>query len=1120
MALDDGSNSFDVQTDNSGVAYLSNMKSGTYTVTELVAPDGYLLDDTPQIIKLVAGEIATLTMQNQAEPGLLVRKVDEDTGMPLANAVFNIAKKGETTIHEMTTDKSGEIRLEGLEEGWYTITETAPPKGYLLETESKDIYLEPNKLVEVMFTNRLRPSLQIMKIDAVTNEPLAGATFKVTKTEDMTVSEYVTDSTGTIVIRDLDEAVYTVEEISAPTGYILDTQHKDIALEWGKTKTLVFENTKNPTLIVTKINGLTNEPIAGTVFEIQYENPDGGIENLGTYKTDASGKIVIENVESGWYIVTETIPAQGFSLPSNPTTRIYLSEGENAYLTLDKTESDDSQSNSLTATDTELTSSDTTPIITSGSDYTGGVTNYPLNSIVIKKVDANTSEMLAGAVFELRQVSEDISGNSGTIIGRYTTDNSGIVVVTGLTAGAYIVEEVDPPTNYLLSENSQQQAWLKADGTSIVEMTFTNYPYGSLLINKVDENDGTPLAGAVFKVTTGDGTLVGSSNGEYTTDQNGEILIPNLKPDSYVVTEIQAPSGYVINSTAKTIDIGTDGKTYELTFSNQPLSGLKIIKLDSETREPLADAEFEVRKLNGEYVGDYKTDYNGTFFVEDLEDGFYEVTEQKAPTGYHLDNEPKIVEVKSTQETVLEVLNEPYSDLVIEKIDSQTGEPIKGVEFLITKLNGEEIGYYTTDKYGLITVEGLASGDYILKETEAADGYKIEDTAIEFTMIDGQRTTVEVENTPMSSLFIRKIDSVTKEGIGGVKFLLYDADNDPIGEYESDNNGYVWLDKTLEDGKYKLREIEAAEGYIGDDEVKTFWVKEGKTTEIIWENTPQAGQIVITKRSSEYNELTGLPAGSSLSGAVFEIYNITGNLVDQITSDSDGVAASSLLPVGVYTIKEVSAPRYYALNDTMLLAEIRHNGDIIRFEVLNSSIDLDLSIQKKGPVQIMPSSTIHYEIYGVENGSSGSIEDFYIHDRIPTDATRILKITTGTFNERGYYTITYKTNYRDYMVLADNLLTENDYEFSLHSNVLGLQNGEYVTDVRFEFDSVGSGFAQTKNISVFCQVLPTMPSGYQIINRAEVGGRYGNEWESRTTSWNTTVFGLNPTYVTLPQTGY
>ena len=475
--------------------------------------------------------------------------------------------------------------------------------------------------------------------------------------------------------------------------------------------------------------------------------------------------------------------------------------------------------------------------------------------------------------------------------------------------------------------------------------------------------------------------------------------------------------------------------------------------------------------------------------------------------------------MKSGKQTIVEVKNQPYSGLVIEKTNSRTGNPIEGVEFLVTKFNGEQIGYYETDESGLIVIEGLEAGIYLVKETKEAKGYQIDNEEKEVEIRDGKRTTLKVENDPLSSILIRKIDSITGEGIEGVKFLLYDSDGEPIGQFESDDEGYVWIRKELPEGKYKLRELEPAEGYISDDSVKTFYVQKGRTTEIIWKNTPQTGQIVVTKRSSEFNELTGLPAGSPLSGAVFEIYNTTGNIVGKMTSDSRGIAASKGLPVGVYVVKEVSAPRYYALNDRELLAEIRHNGDIVRFEVLNSSIDLNITVQKKGPNAASPGQNINYEIYGVTSSSSGKLESFYIHDRIPTDAARVSKITTGTYNERMYYKITYKTNYRDYMVLADNLLTSNDYEFSLHSNALGLQNGEYVTDVRLEFPQASPGFTQTKSMRVFCQVLPSLPKDYRITNRADAGGRYGNEWESATTSLNTTVW-TNETVTTLPKTGY
>ena len=1389
-ALDDGSDSWDVYTNASGKATLTNMKSGTYTITEIVAPEGYLLNEEPITIKLEPGRTATVTLKDKAKPGIVIKKYDEDTGFPLENAEFSVAKKGGSIVYEGMTDKEGKIKVEDLEEGWYTITEIAPPKGYLISTESKDVYLEGGKCVEVKFDNRLRPSLQIMKIDAETGEPLAGAKFKVQKSEDKTASEYVTDETGTVVIHDLDKAVYTVEEIEAPDGYAIDPDsHKDIALEWGKTKTLVFsdtrkpaleiikvdakteeplanakfkitkteddtvseymtdengkitiqdlsegiytveeitapdgyildtqhkeielsagdskqliyENTRKPDLIITKINVLTEKPVPNTIFKIEYEGENGGVVPLGTYKTDENGQIILRDVEVGWYIITETRAAQGMSLPSNPVTRKYLAPGENAYLTAGSV---DSQTPSSGSSGTGNTASQSKVTVTSGNDYIGEeIPNYPLNSLVIKKTDAITSEMLEGAAFEVRKVSEDISGNSGTIIGRYTTDSSGIIVITGLEAGAYLIEEVQAPINYLISENSKQQAWLKADGTSVVEVTFANYPYGSLLITKVDAVTNKPLSNAKFKVTTGDGTAVGTGNGVFTTDSNGEILIPNLKPDSYVVTETEAPEGYVKDTEPQTIQIGTDGGTYKVqfqnqpigslvilkkdadngnplsgaqfkvttskgavvgtnngifttdsngsitisnlekgsyiveevkapngyvleeqsktieidfgktytleftnkkmtslvvkkvdaisceplvgakfvvekqngehigeyttdntgtillptltpdwyvvretkapegyildetpktvevktnvptvvTFENKPLSGIKIVKTDSETGEPLEGVSFAIAKMNGEKIGTFKTDTEGMVYISDLEDGYYTVTETEGLEGYHWDKEPRTVEVKSGKQTIVEVKNQPYSGLVIEKTNSRTGDPIEGVEFLVTKFNGEQIGYYETDESGLIVIEGLEEGTYLVKETKEAKGYKLDSEAKEVEIKDGKRTTLKVENDPMSSVLIHKIDSVTGEGIPGVKFLLYDSDNEPIGQFETDDEGYIWIRKELPEGKYKLRELEPAEGYISDNSEKTFYVQKGRTTEIEWENTPEVGQIVITKRSSEFNELTGLPAGSPLSGAVFEIYNTTGNLVDKISSGSNGVAASKGLPVGVYTIKEVSAPRYYALNDKTLLAEIRHNGDIVRFEVLNSSISLNLTVQKKGPNAASPGQTIQYDIYEVQNGSSGTLENFYIHDRIPTDATRALKIVTGTYSERMYYKITYKTNYMDYRVLAENLLTKNNYEYSLHPNVLGLANGEYVTDVRLEFPKASPGFKMLENMSVFCQVMPNMPKDYRIVNRADVGGRYGNEWESAKTSWNTTVWTVNTPPVMLPKTGY
>ena len=115
----------------------------------------------------------------------------------------------------------------------------------------------------------------------------------------------------------------------------------------------------------------------------------------------------------------------------------------------------------------------------------------------------------------------------------------------------------------------------------------------------------------------------------------------------------------------------------------------------------------------------------------------------------------------------------------------------------------------------------------------------------------------------------------------------------------------------------------------------------------------------------------------------------------------------------------------------------------------------------------------------------------------PRDATNAMSLTTGTYNQRLYYRITFKTNTNDYRVLASNLLTSNNYSVSLSAQALGLAQGEYVTDVRFEFRGRwASGFASVINPTIQVQVKGTLANGYQIVNRSDVGGQYLNEWQT------------------------
>lgn len=387
----------------------------------------------------------------------------------------------------------------------------------------------------------------------------------------------------------------------------------------------------------------------------------------------------------------------------------------------------------------------------------------------------------------------------------------------------------------------------------------------------------------------------------------------------------------------------------------------------------------------------------------------------------------------------------------------------------------------------------------------------------DYDLISG--TTVEITNQRMASIMIHKIDAATGAGIYGVKFVLYDSGKNPIGEYTTDQDGYIYIDDELVPGKYYLRELEAADGYIRDEQYKTVYVERGKCAQIEWENSAVTGQIQIRKYSSEDNTVTGQLAGTPLEGAVFEITQArSGKVVGYIVTDARGVAASGPLPLGRYFVTEVSAPKYYQLSGEKMEAEIEYPSQIIKLSAYNKPASLGVTIKKSGNYEVQSGQSMSYDFSGIANTSNVALNHFFWHDRIPTDATRALSISTGTYNARLYYKVTFKTNLNDYRTLASNLLTSNNYSLSLNAATLRLAQGEYVTDVRFEFGTVPSGFSSVVKPTMRVQVLGTVSNGYQIINRADVGGQYLNEWQTAKTTWVTTVRRFNTT--PLPKTGY
>ena len=283
--------------------------------------------------------------------------------------------------------------------------------------------------------------------------------------------------------------------------------------------------------------------------------------------------------------------------------------------------------------------------------------------------------------------------------------------------------------------------------------------------------------------------------------------------------------------------------------------------------------------------------------------------------------------------------------------------------------------------------------------------------------------------------------------------------------------------------------------------------------------TTSSGQVQITKTSADYNSMNGWPAGTPIPNTEFEIYNArTGNLVDTIKTDKNGVASSRPLPLGRYKIVESKAADFYGLDQTPIEVEIEYAGQIVKAAMTNKSLYTNVSIKKTGYVEVMPGQQIRYDFSGIGNNSTTSLTSFYWRDTLPTQAVRLDKLVTGTYNVPGNYKVVYKTNLNpSYRTMYDNLSTQQNYVLDASPAALGLASNEVITEFMVVFGVVPANFRQVEAPQVYCNVVSWLTGGTQFVNQADVGGVYNGQWIMATSRWVTKVY--KPAEP-LPRTGY
>ena len=1105
----DGHSIAEVETGPDGVAVVENLLPGVVEVIEKSVPEPYLLAEDSQTVTLYPNRDRDVYFQNYKRPVIEIIKENEITHDPIENVPFRVWYASNNTstgeyndlgVHY--TDEEGRIVLSdpelSLRDGWFRVKELEPAPGFALaDPDTQEAFIAAGEGHTFRFTNRPLSAICVWKYDSETGAAIEGAVFQVrylsgntSGTGGTVIGTYRTSVNGSFTVTGCKSGTYIIEELSSDGSHVIDTPPQTVYLS-GEEQEVVqvyFGNAPKGALLVTKVSA-DGEKAPLSDVEFLVTTSDGAVvgDANGKFVTDSSGSFLVEGIDPGTtLVVRETRAKPGYLLDDTPQTAV----------------------------------------IQAGQTVKLEFRNQLQGNLIIHKLSSVDKSPLEGAQFKITYADGSyLPDENGQLSsnGLYWTNSEGQIVLSGIT-GTVIATEVQAPSGYTIDSNTQSQT-VVVNPNDTQELYFYNTPLAALTILKRSSADRQPLAGAEFLVTDGAGTPIGPNSGRYTSNSDGLVTVSGLEPGQTVIArEVSAPDGFQLDGTPQSIVIREDSPN-QLVFENAPLGNLIIHKLDSVTKEPLEGVQFKITYADGSFVdaeggklssnGLYWTNSEGQIALSNVT-GTLVVTEVQSIEGYTIapntQSQTVVVRADDTQE--LWFYNDPVGGLELIKVnESKTSERIPNTTFEIRRMDDALVDTITTDRNGRAFLS-LEDGSYYAVEIESAEGFRLDDTPHYFEVENGKTTTLRVENTPVSAILIHKTDSTTGEGIYGVPFILYDNTNTPIGQYTSDNEGYVLIEG-LEAGRYYLRELEN-EGYVPDTQKKTVYVESGETTEIAWENTPITGQIQIIKRSADYNPTNGLPAGTLLEGAVFEIYDKAGNLVDTVKSDSRGLAVSRPLPLSRYTIRETQAPDHYGVNEEVLTAYLEYEGQIIRFEVSDKSLTTGVSITKTGPKEAMAGQPVNYTFMGIANSSNISLSSFYWRDTLPAQV-RLEQVVTGTYNFPGTYKITYRVNGGEYLTLADNLSTSQSYTLAASPAALGLASNERVTEIMFVFGQAPAGFAQVEKPMLRCTALSGLAGGSSFVNVADVGGVYNGQWVQAVSRWVTTVY-AKPT--PLPRTGY
>ena len=889
-------------TNKDGIAETGWLDWGQYQITETKGPAHYVDAHFSTTVDVTEHEKTyTVSVTNEQNKGYIhIVKTDAKNGTPLKGVVFDIYQ-GEKLIGSMTTDQDGTATSEAVTQGSYTVKEHANPEGYIGTLFTQECAVKADETVELSVINQpIQGKIKLLKLDALTKEPLADVKFTVTKltaspaANGAGVGKVITLTTGSDGIAEtdwLDYGKYAIQEVEVPAHYV-DQPFSAEVMVTADQKTYEVRVENEPTkgwVQIIKTDALDHTPIEGVEFDIYYAD-DYGSGLAATMITDKNGVAKSEPLRKGRYVVKEH---------ADPT----------GYVT------------DLVSLNCVIRSDETTEL---------NATNQPIQGrIQIIKADELTKEPLAGAEFTITRVSglpSHKGSNDGEVVAVITTNAEGIALSPQLTWGTYRVEETDVPLHYVDNHFSAEVV-IDQENLNTYEVYCENEPTkGWIRLTKTDRKNGNPIAGVQFDLYYNDQYGEGLAC-SMVTGEDGVAISEPIRKGQYTVKEYGETVGYVIEEVTLSCTVHSDEIT-NLTATNQPVQvKLKLFKRDKDeyTGEPadtpmtrgdgvlsgaafqvLAGADIQDRQGNiihekGDIViASLKTGGDdASVLTDDLWPGLYEIVELSPPTGYQPSEEHFFVDASDaalqSKEAIITYEGVKQNEILYGKhaiikflgdnlVHDDAGiveTPEPGAEFeVFLRSAGSyeaardfERDYLTTNASGYAVTKLLPYGIYTLRQTKGADGYAIKspmDMIITGTEDLASPPITIINNEAINyRIKITKIDAESGQpvALANTGFRLLDRDGvavqqtvhypsvQTIDTFYTDDSGEVTLPETVTYGLYFIEECKAPSGYLIPDGELPIFVGDSSMRdpgevyllEYTMANEPVLGKIILEK---------------------------------------------------------------------------------------------------------------------------------------------------------------------------------------------------------------------------------------------------------------------------------